>query len=152
MDTFLNLELYKQQDKEYIEQLRHNHSEMTKLRINLAALPEARKALENEQRKFKALEQSKAADIVKYHNALLEERVLRSSLIKELRELSATYHNILGNRNLFDKVAAIDGANIIVGKEYFGNVKDIVNQFATLVATKSTELNSDLDSKIKELN
>ena len=152
MDTFLNLELYKQQDKEYIEQLRHNHSEMTKLRINLAALPEARKALENEQRKFKALEQSKAADIVKYHNALLEERVLRSSLIKELRELSATYHNILGNRNLFDKVAAIDGANIIVGKEYFGNVKDIVNQFATLVATKSTELNSALDSKIKELN
>lgn len=51
LDSFLSLDALKQQDENYRERLRENQSEMRKLRINLASLPEAQKALENEKKK-----------------------------------------------------------------------------------------------------
>ena len=151
LDAFLPLGLLMQQDEAYREQLRENQSEMKKLRVNLAALPEAKKALENEQKKMRIQEQSKAADIVKYHNALLKEREFRSELVNELNNLVNTYWNILGDRTLFEKVAAMTGDNIIVGKDYFSAVKTLVEEFGRLVNTKSDELKASLNEKIAAL-
>lgn len=151
LDSFLNLDLLHQQDEEYINLLRSNQSEMKKLRINLAALPEARKALVNEQNKLKELEKTKAAEIVKFHNALIQEREFRKSLITQLNELVRTYREILGDKSLFNDVAAMDDTKVIVGKEYLKNVKSIVDNFSKLVTLKSTELNSELKKKIEEL-
>lgn len=86
LDSFLSLDNLKRKDSVYIDELRENQSEMRKLRINLAALPEAQKALENERKKLVNLEKTKAADIVRYHNALLKEREFRSNLIEELNK------------------------------------------------------------------
>ena len=152
LDSFLSLSALKQQDDLFVEQLRNNQSEMNKLRVNLIALPAAQKNLENEKAKLKKLEQTKAADIVKYHNALIQERELRKSLIGDLRELVKTYSEILANRDVFDKVAAISEENIVVGKDFFANVKAIVNSFAGIVAAKSQELKEALKLKVDELN
>ncbi len=152
LDSFLNLSALKLQDDQYVEQLRSNQSEMKKLRINLIALPAAQKNLENEKAKLKKLEQTKAADIVKYHNALIQERELRKSLIGDLKQLVKTYSDILTNRDVFDKVAAISEDNIVVGKDFFANVKAIVDSFAGIVATKSQELKDALKQKVDELN
>lgn len=152
LDSFLSLGILKQQDENYRERLRENQSEMRKLRVNLAALPEAQKALENEKKKMKIQEESKAAEIVKYHNALLKERTFRSDLINELKTLARTYRDILGDKTLFNKVAAMTDESIIVGKEYFASVKSIVDDFGQLVNTKSAELNTSLTSQINALN
>lgn len=151
LDGFLPLELLMQQDESYREQLRENQSEMKKLRINLVALPEAKKALENEQKKMRIQEQSKAADIVKYHNALLKEREFRSELINDLNTLVQTYWDILDDKSLFEKVAAMTDDNIIVGKDYFSTVKSLVEEFGRLVNTKSNELRTSLNEKIAAL-
>jgi ABC-type lipoprotein export system ATPase subunit/histidinol phosphatase-like PHP family hydrolase len=151
LDGFLSLGVMQQQDESYREQLRENQSEMRKLRINLTALPEAQKALENEKKKMKLLEQSKAADIVKYHNALLKEREFRNELISDLKNLVTTYRDILGDKTVFEKVAAMTDESIIVGKDYFSAVKGIVDEFSRLVNTKSTELNTALNDKINAL-
>lgn len=152
LDAFLSLDSLKQQDENYRERLRENQSEMRKLRINLASLPEAQKALENEKKKMKIQEESKAAEVVKYHNALLKERTFRSDLINELNNLAKTYKDILGDKTLFNKVAAMTDEKIIVGKEYFSSVKRIVEEFGKLVNTKSVELNTSLTAKINALN
>ena len=152
MDAFLDLDLLKTQDSEYVDLLRSNQSEMNKLRINIVSLPDAKKALENERRKLKAMEQTKAAEIVKLHNALLQERDFRKTLIQELRNLVKTYRDILGNTDLFEKVAEMSDDRIVVGKEYFSNVKSIINAFSILVSSKSKELNDALNAKIAELN
>lgn len=124
---------------------------MNKLRINIISLPNAKKALENERRKLKAMEQSKAAEIVKLHNALLQERDFRKTLIDDLNKLVKTYRDILGDTNLFDKVAEMSDDRIVVGKEYFFNVQRIINAFSVLVSSKSKELNDALAEKILEL-
>ena len=152
LDSFLNLNFLKQHDEQYVDQLRSNQSEMNKLRINLISLPAAQKNLENERAKLRKLEQTKAADIVKYNNALIQERELRKSLIEDLNDLVKTYSEILANREVFDKVAAISEENIVVGKDFFANVKAIVDSFAGVVATKSQELKDALKQKVDELN
>lgn len=152
LDSFLPLNLLKQQDEYYKEALRENQSEMRKLRINLAALPEAQKALENEKKKMKIQEESKAADIVKYHNALLKERTFRADLINDLNTLIRTYRDILGEKSVFEKVTEMTDENIIVGKEYFSTVKKIVEDFSRLVKEKSEELNTSLNAKVEDLN
>jgi ABC-type lipoprotein export system ATPase subunit/histidinol phosphatase-like PHP family hydrolase len=151
LDGFLSLGVLKQQDEAFREQLRENQSEMRKLRINLAALPEAQKALENERKKMKIQEESKAADIVKYQNALLKEREFRSELIKDLNNLVKTYWDILSDKSLFEKVAAMTDDSIIIGKDYFSAVKGLVEDFGRLVNTKSIELKSSLNEKINAL-
>lgn len=151
LDSFLSLENLKRNDARYIDDLRENQSEMRKIRINLAALPEAQKALDNERKKMVNLERTKAADIVKYHNALLKEREFRCSLIKELNTLVKDYKVILGNKTIFENVASMTDSNIIVGKEYFNQVKSLVEQFSAVVATKEHELNEALTTKVAEL-
>lgn len=151
LDSFLDLSLLKTQDAEFVDLLRSNQSEMNKLRINIVSLPDAKKALENERRKLKALEQTKAAEIVKLHNALLQERDFRKTLIQELSNLVKTYRDILGNTDLFKKVSEMSDDRIVVGKEYFSNVKSIINSFSALVSSKSNELNEALNEKIDEL-
>ena len=152
LDGFLSLTALQQQDEALREQLRENQSEMRKLRINLVALPEAQKALENEKKKMKIQEESKAADIVKYHNALLKERAFRNDLITDLKNLITTYKDILGDKTVFEKVASMTDDSIVVGKDYFSAVKSIVEDFRKLVNTKSSELNISLSEKIKALN
>ena len=151
LDGFLSLGVLKQQDETFRNQLRENQSEMRKLRINLEALPEAQKALENERKKMKIQEDSKASYIVKYHNALLKEREFRKELVKDLHCLVQTYYDILGDKSLFNKVAAMTDESIIVGKEYFSTVQELVEEFGRLVNTKSVELKNSLNEKINAL-
>ena len=152
LDSFLSLENYRMRDYELIEQLRYNQSEMRKLRINLASLPEAQRALVNEKKKLAELEKTRAADIVRYHNALIREREFRSTLIQELNALVKQYKNILDNKSIFNNVASMNDDSIIVGKDFFAQVKRIVEQFSVIVNQKGHELNEALNSKIVELN
>ena len=151
LDSFLSLENYRMRDYELIEQLRYNQSEMRKLRINLASLPEAQRALVNEKKKLAELEKTRAADIVRYHNALIREREFRSTLIQELNALVKQYKNILDNKSIFNNVASMNDDSIIVGKDFFAQVKRIVEQFSVIVNQKGQELNEALNSKIVEL-
>lgn len=151
LDRFLNLDHYKRKDEEIIVQLRENQSEMRKLRINLASLKDAQKALENEKRKLENLQKTKAADIVRFHNALLQERNFRTELINELNDLVNKYKDILGNKTIFTNVASMNDDSIIIGKEYFNAVKQLVEQFSDVVSSKEKELNAALSEKVKEL-
>ena len=151
LDRFLNLDSYKRKDEEIIVQLRENQSEMRKLRINLASLKDAQKALENEKRKLENLQKTKAADIVRFHNALLQERNFRTELINELNGLINKYKDILGNKTIFTNVASMNDDSIIIGKEYFNAVKQIVEQFSDVVSSKEKELNAALYEKVQEL-
>lgn len=151
LDSFLHLDFLKLQDENYRKLLRENQSEMRKLRINLAALPEAQKALENERKKMKIQEESKASEVVKYHNALLKEREFRKELVDDLKNLINIYKDILGDKSVFEKVASMTDDSVIVGKDYFSAVKGIVEEFSKLVDAKSLELNTSLNDKINAL-
>ncbi len=152
LDSFLSLDHEKNIDETLINQLRENRSEIQKLRINIASLPEAQKALANEERKMKVLQESKAAELVTFHNGLIAEREFRNTLTTQLKELVSKYSNALSDNSVFEMVANMTDEKVIIGKDYFSEVKILVNDIATFVANKSSELNRTLEEQITKIN
>ncbi|MGO3719356.1 MAG: TrlF family AAA-like ATPase [Mesonia hippocampi] len=151
LDGFLDLETLISEDKEIIAKLLENQSEMRKLRLELLGLDETKKALANQQKKLENLKKQKAGDLVKYQNALIKERQIRKELIDDLKQLIQTYKDILNNEETFENFEKLSDDEIVVGKDYFQKVKEIVNDFSAIVKSKAGELNVALGSKVEEL-
>jgi len=152
LDSFLKLGAKSVEDKELITLLLDNQSEAKKLRIGLLSFEETEKALKNEQKKLQNLQKEKAGELVKYQNALIKERGIRSELINDLNQLVKNYKEILSDDDTFTNFEALEDTDIIVGKDYFKKVKEIVSDFSKVVKAKSGELNTELSGKITELN
>ncbi|MRT94432.1 TrlF family AAA-like ATPase [Ancylomarina sp. 16SWW S1-10-2] len=152
LDSFLKLDAKIVEDIELTSLLLENQSEAKKIRIGLLSFKETEKALKNEQRKLENLQKEKAGELVKYQNALIKERGIRSELIKNLNQLVKNYKEILSDDDTFTNFDSLVDTDIIVGKDFFKKVKEIVADFSKVVKTKSTELNAELSAKITELN
>ena len=151
LDSFLNLELLLLEDKSLVEELRENQSASKKIRLELLSFDETEKALKNELGKLENLKKEKAGELVTFQNSLIKERQIRSELIKKLNELVKKYKDIFSDESLFTNFLAISDVDIIVGKDFFKSVKNIVSDFSTVVKTKSSELNIELLNKIEDL-
>lgn len=152
LDSFLRLNAKLVEDRELVSLLLENQSEAKKLRIGLLSFEETEKALKNEQKKLENLEKEKAGELVKYQNALIKERGIRSELIIDLNKLIKNYKEILSDDDTFTNFESLVDTDIIVGKDFFKKVKEIVADFSMVVKTKSSELNVELTAKIAELN
>lgn len=152
LDSFLNLESKVIEDESSIKELLENQSSSKKIRLDLLSFDETEKALKNEEKKLESLKKEKAGELVTFQNSLIKERQIRSELINKLKELVTKYKEIFSDESLFTNFLAINDAEIIVGKDFFQNVKNIVSEFSTVVKTKSTELNTELTNKINDLN
>ncbi len=152
LDSFLNLESKSIEDESSIKELLENQSSSKKIRLDLLSYDETEKALKNEEKKLENLKKEKAGELVTFQNSLIKEREIRSELIHKLKELVTKYKEIFSDESLFTNFLAINDAEIIVGKDFFQNVKNIVSDFSTVVKTKSTELNIELTNKITDLN
>lgn len=151
LDSFLELSILKSEEKGVVEKLIENQSESKKLRIELLGLPETKKALLNEQKKLASLQKEKAGDLVKFQNALIKEREIRASLIEDLKNLIKTYREILNDSSTFESFESLSEDEIVVGKDFFNRVKEIVSEFSVIVKEKSTELNDALTEKVEDL-
>jgi DNA repair ATPase RecN/histidinol phosphatase-like PHP family hydrolase len=151
LDAFLNLDTLKNQNNEIVTKLRENQSDARKLRLELLSLPDTKKALLNEQKKLENLKKEKAGELVKYQTALIKERQLREGLIDDLKNLIKTYKDIFKDDTTFKNFEGLSDSEIVVGKDYFKKVKEIVFDFSKIVSEKSGELNTALNQKIEEL-
>lgn len=151
LDNFIDVNSLKLEDKELSAKLLNNQSESRKLRLELLSLDETKRALVNEERKLASLEKEKAGELVKLQNALIREREIRKNLGNDLKSLVKTYREILNKKEPFDAFDKLTDEEIIVGKDFFKEVKRIVSDFSIIVNKKSSELNDSLNLKIQEL-
>ena len=68
----------------------------------------------------------------------LEEKLARGKRFKEeltnrLANLFKTYRDALGQNDLVDLIAGLDGAQLVVGQVEFQKVKDLVNGYSATV-------------------
>jgi ABC-type lipoprotein export system ATPase subunit len=151
LDGFLDLNTLRFDEDDVINKMRVNQSESRKLRLELLSLDETKKALQNEQNKLASLEKEKAGELVKFQNALIKERQIRNGLVQDLKDLIQTYREILSNKEIFETFEKLTDDEIIVGKDYFKKVKEIVSEFSNIVSSKSGELNVALNQKVNDL-
>ncbi|UOY04969.1 AAA family ATPase [Muricauda sp. SCSIO 64092] len=119
--------------------------------MELLSLEETKKALKNEEKKLENLKKQRAGELVKYQNALIKERQIRNDLIADLKQLIQTYKDILNDDETFENFEKLTDDEIVVGKDYFQKVKDIVSDFSKIVKSKAGELNIALGTKVEEL-
>lgn len=81
----------------------------------------------------------------------MQERTIRTNIITDLKRLIDQYKGILDDSSVFQSFAKLEDKDIIVGKENFTKVKEIVNEFSVIVSSKSSELKGSLNGKIAEL-
>ena len=151
LDSFLDLTSLKFEEKDIVNKLLENQSESRKLRLELLSLVDTKKALLNEQKKLSNLEKEKAGDLVKFQNALVKERQIRKELVEDLRGLINNYRTIFKDHTTFQNFEKLTDEEIVVGKDNFKKVKEIVSQFSDIVTEKSGQLNVALNQKIDEL-
>lgn len=151
LDEFLVIEHLKNEEAELINEIRANQSDLKHRRLELISLPDTVKALANEQNKLESLKKERAGELVEYQNALLRERQIRDELIRDLKDLIDTYKTLLEDDDIFNQFKEINEKEIIVGKEEFEKVQEIVTSFEEVVKSKSTELNESLQTKVTEL-
>ena len=151
LDSFIDLDSLKIEEDEVRQLLIENQSELNKYRTEVSNIPETEKQKIILEGKLEQLKNDKVGDLVKYQTALLKEREIRKNIVKDLRELIERYKNILSDTSVFKNFELLTDGDIIVGKDYFGKVKEIVAEFSKIVESKSTELNQSLGEKVKEL-
>ncbi|MCX6232957.1 MAG: PHP domain-containing protein [Bacteroidetes bacterium] len=151
LDSFIDINALKLEDKDSVNKLLNNQSEARKIRLELLSLDETKKALFYEQKKLASLEKEKAGELVTFQNALIKERQIRTELVDDLKSLISTYRDIFKDNTTFQNFENLKDDEIVVGKDYFKKVKEIVSQFSEIVKEKSGELNEALNKKIDEL-
>jgi ABC-type lipoprotein export system ATPase subunit len=151
LDSFIEVQPFKETEEDIRLQLIENQSNMGKLRLEVANIPETEKQKKNLEDKLEQLKNDKVGDLVKYQTALITERQIRAKVIEDLKTLIGKYQDIFKDNSVFKDFENLTDANIIVGKDNFDAVKRIVNEFATIVSTKSDELHSSLSAKVAEL-
>jgi ABC-type lipoprotein export system ATPase subunit/histidinol phosphatase-like PHP family hydrolase len=151
LDSFLQLKAPVKEDQEVCSLLRENSEKATHARIEIGGLTETKAQIATLEGKIARLETDKVGDLVSLQTALISERIIRSDLIKELNALVKSYRDVLTNTDTFEYFSGISEENILVGKDEFLEVKEIIDNFSLFVSKKSDELNESLGTKIVEI-
>jgi len=151
LDSFIENELLNREDQETCDLLLDNQSAINKARIEVKGIPDTKKQITNLSEKVKKLKNDDVGELVQYQVSLLNETKIRESLIAELNTLMKSYRDVLNDDETFKTFSKMTDENIIIGKDEFSKVKEIVEEFSKVVESKSLELNEELTEKIKEL-
>jgi len=94
------------------------------------------------------LEREKVGELVKYHSALQTEHGLRERMIEGLSNLISNYKASLENVKQFESFTMIDDNDILIGKNEYSQIKDIIKEFSTVIQMKNNEITKLLDENI----
>lgn len=151
LDTFIEFETLKSEEEIKRLALMDNQSQLGKLRLDVAGIPETEKQKLHHEGKLTQLKKDNVSDLVNYQTALINERSIRKSIIEDLAALKAKYMDILDDSSVFQSFADLPETDIEVGKDNFQSVKKIVDEFGKIVSNKSLELKGELEKKLIEL-
>lgn len=152
LDSFIEIEDLQFQDKELQEKLLLNEDEIEKLTLEVKNIPDIYGLLKNAERKLEVYKTQRVGEIVKYQDSLLKERALRGDLNRELKSLVTAYGKILSDKGFFEDFNKFDDSKILIGKENFKRVKQLVIEFTQLVDTTSDGLKEELNKKVIAIN
>jgi ABC-type lipoprotein export system ATPase subunit/histidinol phosphatase-like PHP family hydrolase len=151
LDSFIEISNLKSEDEEIRNLLITNQSEVNKLRVEVSNIPEVEKQKSINELKLEHLKKDKAGELVKYQTALLKERQVRTNIVNDLNALITKYKTIYSDRTVFKNFDLLSDNEIIIGKDFFKQVKTIVSEFGKTVEEKSQELNTALNQKVEVL-
>jgi ABC-type lipoprotein export system ATPase subunit len=152
LDSFVNIKTHQKEDEEICEFLKSNRVELQNLRRELISENEYSRNLRDLENKKARLEREKVGDLVKYNTSLQAERSLRKNVADGLNNLIKIYRSSLENIKGFGDFGSLKDKEIIVGKEEYIQVKQIIDEFSTIIQEKNNEISKILNEKVALLH
>jgi len=148
LDSFIDIKAIQKEDEEICELLNANIVELKKLRLELMSEIEYTKSLRDLENKKARFERDKVGELVKYHTALQVERNLRKNVSENLTNLIKFYRTSLVDVESLKSFGIVDDKSIIIGKDEYLQVKNIINDFLSVIQEKNNDITKTLDEKV----
>lgn len=152
LDGFVDLAPLRSEDESLCEQLLTNQTQIERLRLEVNALPDIRKAKLNAEAQLKALKEKDAASVVDLEEKLARGRKFKKELIDQLTALFKTHREALADTSLAELVAGLDGSELVVGQEEFARVKNLIDGYVQRIKSLSADVQTASRETIEAAN
>lgn len=150
-DEFIDVEDLKFQEGELRQQLFDNQSQIEQLSIDAKSIPDFEKLKKDTDSKIRTLKEKKVGELVKYEENLVKGREFRSSLIEDLDKLIKTIRESFADKTLYEEVIELDDSVLIIGKDQFKKIKELLIEFFKDIEKTSIKLTTQTNALVKEL-
>ena len=140
LDQFVDLSLLEATDKNLRDELLANQTQIEQLTLEVAAMPETKKAKQNAQQQVALLKKQEAAKVVEIEEKLSKGSAFRQELNQKLAELFKIRSEAFSDKSLSNLVDQMDGSQLVVGGASFESVKGLVDGFEQDIESLSEEL------------
>jgi len=153
-DEFIDFGNLKIDEQIVRKELLDNQSNIENLEIDVRTIPEIEKIRNDIESKIEILKRQKVGDIVNYQENLMEGKRFREELVTKLKELIKKINEAFADKTLFEQVTLLDNDKLVIGKDEFSKIQEIITNFSQNIDNLSTELNiktSEIIPQIKKL-
>ena len=158
-DSFIDFENLKVDDENICQELLDNQGKIERLIFEVKNKPQVIQAKKNADEQASALKAKNAKEVVELEQGLANERALRKEMVDNLNNLITGIQKGFDNKSLFEMVLKLQEDKIVIGKQEFSDVKQIIENYknqikehAKNVKVDSSNVVNQLNSKLKEWN
>lgn len=151
IDNFIEIDSYIIKDESIRTALLENQTFIERIKFEIDTIPTITKALTNVKAQLETLKENNAKEIVELEEAIANERTLRNQLTITLDEHISSISEGLNTEFLKETIITLHEDKIIVGKEEFKSVNELIINYTNSVGeqsekvvTKSTQLKKSI--------
>jgi len=151
LDEFTGVSDIRTQEASIREHLIENQTLIETLGLDVKSIPDVQKTKKSTEDKIRLLKEQKVSEIVKFEESLANGRAFRENLKNDLSTLAKNIKTSLSDKSLFNRVLGLDDSTLIVGKEEFDKIKNIISEFSKGIEGVSGRLEKDTNQVTEQL-
>ena len=155
LDAFVDTESARQRNEQLREKLLENQTRIERLQLDVNTIPDTQRTKAHAEGQLKALKEKEANRIVELEEKLAKGRAFRDELNGHVNSLLRSAKQALSNAGIADLVLGMDGSSLVVGKEEFDALREVVEGFvsqlkdcADKVDTAATAVSQSIESHL----
>lgn len=144
LDRFVEITEQHQTEDEARQKLLDNQSAIEEAELQVAKIPQYKRALQTTKEQLQALEKAKATEVIKLERKVAAERTIRQQIQRKTVDLSNSLKQSLTKTTLEELRTITTPEELIVGKDEYKAIVDAVNDFKNRVDESHSELVKDV--------
>ena len=152
IDNFIETKSYEVKDESFRTELLQNQTLKERLKLEIDRIPSIEQAFNNAKGQLSTLKTNKAKEIVELEEGVAKERTLRSDLLSNLELHIQNITTGLNTEQLKDSIKTISESDIIVGKEEYKAVSNLMDSYILAISQQSSKVVVDSTSFKEKLN
>lgn len=151
LDGFIDIEAESEAENEYRDQLSANQTQIEKLELETAQLPDVRRRMAYANSQLKTLVKTNAKELIQHEEALVKEKVVRENVEQNLSDFEQQITGALSDRQALSEIDGLEVKDLLAGKTELTSIKKLVKQFSTAIDTGSTSIDKAIAPLLQQM-